>query len=191
MTFCLKLRLFFKFYETYFRLVDFALKSENATIVCSASSFPESRYGQYQGEDFMRKYMWPNCHLPSATALVDACHKGAQGRFTLESIENHAARKWMSNVTSGPCASVTNICAPAIIDYPRTLREWGRRLEKNLTQSIIAKDYPSLNNPQEYEAFKRKWQYLFAYAGSGFAHGYLTCHMWTFHRQNDKPIACD
>jgi cyclopropane-fatty-acyl-phospholipid synthase len=70
-----------------------------------------------------------------------------------------------------------------LLDYPRTLREWGRRLEANLTQDLVAKDYPSLRNRADYEAFKRKWEYLFAYAGAGFAKGYITCHMLTFIRQ--------
>lgn len=68
------------------------------------------------------------------------------------------------------------------VDYPRTLREWGRRLEVNLRQDVIMKDYPDLKDCADYEAFKRKWQYLFAYAGAGFAQGYITCHMLTFIR---------
>ena len=42
----------------------------------------------------MRKYMWPNSCLPSATALITAAQTGSQGRFTLEGVENHAARKY-------------------------------------------------------------------------------------------------
>ena len=41
----------------------------------------------------MRKYMWPNSCLPSATALVQAVHAASRGRFTLENVENHAARE--------------------------------------------------------------------------------------------------
>ena len=67
-------------------------------------------------------------------------------------------------------------------DYPRTLREWGRRLEANLSQDLIAKDYPNLKDRADYEAFKRKWHYQFAYAGAGFVQGYITCHMLTFIR---------
>jgi cyclopropane-fatty-acyl-phospholipid synthase len=37
--------------------------------------------------------MWPNSCLPSATALISAAYKGAQGRFTLEGVENHADRE--------------------------------------------------------------------------------------------------
>jgi len=156
-----------KYYNLYFKLVDFALKSSEATIVISASTFPESRFSGYQAEDFMRRYMWPNSCLPSATALITAAQVGSQGRFTLEGVENHAAH------------------------YPRTLREWGRRLEANITQELVSKDYPGLRDRADYEAFKRKWQYLFAYAGAGFAKGYITCHMLTFIRQNDTPERCD
>ncbi|KAJ7067846.1 cyclopropane-fatty-acyl-phospholipid synthase [Mycena amicta] len=156
-----------KYYPLYFNLVDFALKSSRATVVISASTFPESRYTGYQAEDFMRKYMWPNSCLPSATALITAAQTGSQGRFTIEGVENHAAH------------------------YPRTLREWGRRLQANLTQDLVVRDYPALRDRADYEAFKRKWQYLFAYAGAGFAKGYITCHMLTFIRQNDTPEPCD
>ncbi|RDB15514.1 Tuberculostearic acid methyltransferase UfaA1 [Hypsizygus marmoreus] len=157
-----------KHYNTYFKLVDFALKSRNATVVVSASTFPESRYSGYQAEDFMRRYMWPNSCLPSATALITAAQTASQGRFTLEGVENHAAH------------------------YPRTLREWGRRLDANLSQDVISRDYPALRERADYEAFKRKWHYLFAYAGAGFAKGYITCHMLTFIRENDVPnVRCD
>ncbi|KAF8628152.1 hypothetical protein AX17_006022 [Amanita inopinata Kibby_2008] len=156
-----------KHYNTYFKLVDFALKSRDAAVVVTASTFPEGRFTNYQAEDFMRRYMWPNSCLPSATSLITAAQTASQGRFTLEGVENHAAH------------------------YPRTLREWGRRLEANLTQDLVARDYPALKERANYEAFKRKWQYLFAYAGAGFARGYITCHMITFIRQNDTPERCD
>ena len=44
----------------------------------------------------MRRYMWPNSCLPSATALVTAAHTSSSGRFTLEGVENHAAREYLS-----------------------------------------------------------------------------------------------
>lgn len=154
-------------YSVAFKLVDFALKSRNAAAVVSASTFPEGRYSGYQAEDFMRRYMWPNSCLPSATTLITAAQTASQGRFTLEGVENHAAH------------------------YPRTLREWGRRLDANLMQDMISKDYPALRDRADYDAFKRKWHYLFAYAGAGFAKGYITCHMLTFIRQNDMPQLCD
>lgn len=124
----------------------------------------------------MRRYMWPNSCLPSATALVTAAQVSSQGRFTLEGVENHAARQ-------SPFYATLVILLTISPDYPRTLREWGRRLEANLTQDLVSKDYPGLRDRADYDAFKRKWQYLFAYAGAGFAKGYITCHMLTFIRQ--------
>ena len=41
----------------------------------------------------MRRYMWPNSCLPSATVLITAAQTASQGRFTLEGVENHAARE--------------------------------------------------------------------------------------------------
>ena len=46
----------------------------------------------------------------------------------------------------------------------------------------MARRYPALADGATYAAFLRKWEYLFAYAGAGFAKGYITCHMLTFVR---------
>ena len=46
----------------------------------------------------------------------------------------------------------------------------------------MARQYPALRDDATYAAFLRKWEYLFAYAGAGFAKGYITCHMLTFVR---------
>ncbi|KAI0318099.1 cyclopropane fatty acid synthase [Amylostereum chailletii] len=149
-----------KYYHTYFQIVDWALKARGATAVVTSSTFPEARYTGYQAQDFMRKYMWPNSCLPSATLLVNAAHDAAQGRFTLDSIENHSAH------------------------YARTLREWNRRLDANLTQDMIVKDIPTLKEDSAaFDTFMRKWRYFFAYAGAGFLKGYITCHMLSFVRE--------
>lgn len=155
-------------YETYFKLVDWALKDKNATAVVTASTFPESRYKTYQPEDFMRRYMWPNSALPCTTALINAATKASKNRFSVQSVENHGGH------------------------YPRTLREWGRRLEANVTMETMAKRYPGLADPAAFESFKRKWRYLFAYAGAGFAKGHISCHMLTFYkvRPNPHPNIC-
>ncbi|KAH9942615.1 cyclopropane-fatty-acyl-phospholipid synthase [Amylocystis lapponica] len=62
--------------------------------------------------------------------------------------------------------------------YPRTLRTWGRRLAANAPPGMSP-------------AALRKWEYLFAYAGAGFARGYITCHMLTFVREGDVSEPCD
>ena len=46
--------------------------------------------------------MWPNSCLPSATALVQAVHSASRGRFTLENVENHAAREPNLLITTIP-----------------------------------------------------------------------------------------
>jgi hypothetical protein len=56
----------------------------------------------------MRKYMWPNSCLPSATALITAANTGSEARFTLEGVENHAARKCLIHMTfpiTKPCVT--------------------------------------------------------------------------------------
>ncbi|OBZ73209.1 Tuberculostearic acid methyltransferase UfaA1 [Grifola frondosa] len=153
-----------KYYKKYFELVDFALKPRDATIVVTSSTFPEGRYTGYQAEDFMRRYMWPNSCLPSATVLINAAQAGSKGRFTLEGVENHAAH------------------------YPRTLRTWDQRLKANISQDAMAKTYPALRDPAEFASFLKKWEYLFAYASAGFAKGYITCHMLTFVRAGDSDL---
>jgi len=154
-----------KYYNTYFKLVDYALKPRNATAVVSSSTFPEGRFSDYQGEDFGRKYFWPGANLPSATALIQAAHSAAQGRFTLYSVDNHTAH------------------------YPRTFRSWDRRFKANITQDIVSNEFPALQDNAEYAIFMRKWEYYFAYIGAAFLKGYINCHMLTFVRGEDAPVA--
>ncbi|KDQ55228.1 hypothetical protein JAAARDRAFT_37756 [Jaapia argillacea MUCL 33604] len=150
-------------YKTYFKVLDYALKSHGAAAVVTSSTFPECRYTGYQAEDFMRRYMWPNSCLPSATVLVESAQLASQGRFILETVENHSSH------------------------YPRTLRTWSRRLESSFStlRPILVKDFPSLAHADEFEAFQRKWRYFFEYAGTGFEKGWISCHMLTFVREGD------
>ena len=63
-------------------------------------------------------------------------------------------------------------------------------MEANLTQDPIVKDYLALRDVHKYAAaFKRNWEYLFAYAGAGFAKGYVTCPMLAFIRQVSAVIS--
>ncbi|KAG2056958.1 hypothetical protein BDR06DRAFT_1005409 [Suillus hirtellus] len=59
----------------------------------------------------------------------------SEGRFMLEGVVNRAALR---------------------VDYPRTLREWGHRLDANVRQDLIVEDYPSLENKAESDTFQRK-----------------------------------
>ena len=56
----------------------------------------------------------------------------------------------------------------------------------------MARQYPALKDAATYASFLRKWEYLFAYAGAGFAKGYITCHMLTLVRAvSPLPLRCD
>ncbi|KAI9448522.1 cyclopropane-fatty-acyl-phospholipid synthase [Lactarius indigo] len=155
-----------EYYATYFKIVDKVLKSRDATAVVTCSTFPEWRYPMYQAEDFSRKYIWPNTYLPTPAIIINAVNVESQGRFILEGVESHG------------------------FHYGRTIREWGRRFATNVTPEVLAKDFPSVTkDPMTFEAFRRKWRYLFAYADAGLAHGYLTSHMFTFIRTDGTSIA--
>jgi cyclopropane-fatty-acyl-phospholipid synthase len=57
--------------------------------------------------------MWPNTCVPSIIALATSASRASDRRLTLERVENFAAH------------------------YPRTLREWSRRLEARLTPAAL------------------------------------------------------
>lgn len=75
-----------------------------------------------------------------------------------------------------------------MIDYPRTLREWGRRFEENVTDEVVNKVRQDrcqrkLSDLEDVEVFKRKWRFWFAYAAVGYVPGYIGCHVLTFTRE--------
>ncbi|KAJ7611783.1 cyclopropane fatty acid synthase [Roridomyces roridus] len=155
--------------KEYFGMADFTLKRDRATMVITATSRPEHRYEVFQSDDFGRHYHWPNSHLPSATSLAAAVQNDVPGKFVLYNLEDHG------------------------IHYPRTLREWGRRLEKNFTDEIVQNlqnTYPELQDPHKLAAFVKRWRYLFAYAEVGFARAYTSCMCWTFTRPENVSEAC-
>jgi len=45
-----------KHYDTYFKLVDLALKFRDATVVVTSSAFPESRFSGYQCVFFLNTF---------------------------------------------------------------------------------------------------------------------------------------
>ena len=145
-------------HETFFKLVDWALKDKDATAVVACTTWPEDRYTAYQQEDFARRYMWPNTTFPCTPTLINTATKASQGRLSVQFVENHGAH------------------------YPRTLREWDRRFEANVTMDTMIKRYPELKDPAAFESFRRKWRYLFAYAAAGFAKGNVFSYVLTFHK---------
>ncbi|KAH8989402.1 hypothetical protein EDB86DRAFT_2943901 [Lactarius hatsudake] len=90
-----------------------------------------------RAEDFSRKYIRPNTYLPTPTIIINAV--------------NHAASQ-----------------GRFVADHGRMLSEWGRRLATNVTPEGLIKDFPSMKRcPETFEAFHRKWRYLFAYVAAG------------------------
>ncbi|TCD61764.1 cfs1-like protein [Steccherinum ochraceum] len=155
--------------KTYLRMIDWAMKRDRATAVITATCQPDFRYSDFQQDDFSRHYHWPNCHLPSALSLANAVQNTLPGKFVLASLEDHG------------------------IHYPRTLREWDRRLEKNWTPALIATlqdRYPHLRSEDSLRAFKAKWHYIFVYAEVGFARAYSSLHCWTFARPENVAVVC-
>ncbi|KAJ3016514.1 hypothetical protein NUW54_g793 [Trametes sanguinea] len=139
-----------KHMHDFFRTLDWALKPERATIVITATSQPEHRWSEYQPDDFARHYHWPNTHLPSPLSLPITVQAAVPGRFVLHELEDHA------------------------IHYPRTLREWGRRLEANFKGDVVKglqSKYPELRNEADLQYFKRRWLYMFVYAEVGKTSG--------------------
>lgn len=124
----------------FFRMADWALKDHRAAMVITSTSRPESRYTPYQciptsclprlspcanyscfrTDDFARHYHWPNTHLPSATSLAVSVQEAVPGKFVLYDLEDQGAREIPYPLNFG--GSLTR----PPLDYPRTLREWGR-----------------------------------------------------------------
>jgi hypothetical protein len=87
-------------------------------------------------------------------------------------------------------------------------------MKANLTPEVLGmKPLPtcdaSFERDHDYDAMVRKWEYLFAYASTGFARGYISwyvfapllslvpislichhSHMWSWIRANDCPEPC-
>ncbi|KAJ7092707.1 cyclopropane-fatty-acyl-phospholipid synthase [Mycena epipterygia] len=112
------------------------------------------------------EHRYTNYH---ASYLVSTLQAIIPGKFVLYRVEDHG------------------------IHYPRTLREWGRRFDKNLNDEVLKdlkEKYPVLQDENNMKAFIRKWQYLFVYAEVGFARGYVTVPCWTFTRPENPSELC-
>ncbi|TBU43561.1 CFS1-like protein [Dichomitus squalens] len=160
----------FKYLPRFFQILDWALKPDRACAVITATTQPESRYTVYQPEDYARRYQWPNSFCPSATSFVSTAASSTRGSLVLESVENFGHH------------------------YPRTLREWGARLQNNWTAETIAKvrrSQPHLETTEDLEAFKRKWEYMCVYAEVGYAGAYTSMHYFTFSRPESVVERCD
>ncbi|KAJ7132231.1 CFS1-like protein [Mycena epipterygia] len=159
----------YKNYGAYFKAIDWALKTDRATLVVSSTTQPESRYSEYQPEDFARRYHWPDNFAPSPTSLLTAVQAAVPRKFVVFSIEDHG------------------------IHYCRTLREWSRRFQRNFKGEVVEhmqNQYPFLQDAKNLEMFKRKWLYLFVYAEVGYARAYTSLHHFVFARPENVCEPC-
>ncbi|KAI0033834.1 cyclopropane-fatty-acyl-phospholipid synthase [Vararia minispora EC-137] len=156
----------------FFRIIDWALKPDRATIVLTATAQPEHRWSQYQPDDFSRHYHWPNTHLPSAISLPNAIQVAVPGKFVLYNIEDHG---------------ILDDHAPKHRSYV------CRRFEENFHGPVVEelrRRYPSLRADADLQAFKRKWMYMFVYAEVGYARAYTSLNCWTFTRPENPSELC-
>ncbi|KAF9456683.1 putative cyclopropane fatty acid synthase [Collybia nuda] len=157
-----------KYHDQFFQILNWALKSDRASAVITATTQPEWRYSTLQATDYARRYQWPNAFSPSPTKLCHSAMTAAPGCFGLESVEDFGHH------------------------YPRTLREWGRRLQKNWdhTASALVKTRPELAQGDNLGILKRKWEYMYVYAEIGFARAYTSMHIFTFVRPENIVSLC-
>ncbi|TBU38075.1 Mycolic acid cyclopropane synthetase-domain-containing protein [Dichomitus squalens] len=158
------------FIEEYWRVVDWALKPKTSVGVVQVITMPEARTPAYDssGVDFIQKWVFPGCYIPSLCFLVETLNRGSQGRLTVDSVSN-----------IGP-------------HYARTLREWKRKFlvnwDKSISMALVnlyGLDEASLG------VFKRKWIYYFDYCEAGFVTRTLGDHIITFTREGNVSFGCD
>jgi cyclopropane-fatty-acyl-phospholipid synthase len=136
-----------EFLETYFACVDRLLKQDTGIAAFQCITMPENRYDAYNnGEDFIRKYIFPGGHLPTTTKLIDAMTAGSKGTLIVESVENIGGH------------------------YCKTLRLWREEFMRNFDMRILPAlriTYPDMT-AEAAQVFKHKWEYYFAYCEAGF-----------------------
>ncbi|EIN11137.1 CFS1-like protein [Punctularia strigosozonata HHB-11173 SS5] len=150
-----------EFIAEYWGVVDWAMKPRDSAGCVQVITMPESRIPAYdQGVDFIQKWIFPGCYIPSFEFLVSTLAKGSGGRLTVDTVRN-----------IGP-------------HYARTLREWKRKFLRNWDEKIaqaLVEEY-SLT-ADDLDVFRRKWIYYFDYCEAGFATRSLGDHIFTFARE--------
>ncbi|GAA99580.1 uncharacterized protein L969DRAFT_86843 [Mixia osmundae IAM 14324] len=156
------------FLDSYFAIVDKALKPDRGLGVFQVITVPEGRFEAYRKSvDFIQKWVFPGGICPSLTSLFTAINKGSQGRLLVETVEN-----------IGP-------------HYARTLREWRRRFEARFESHIVPslrETYPELKSRKQLEVFRRKWSYYFCYCETGFSMRSLGDHIITITREGNLSL---
>ncbi|KAI9799816.1 MAG: hypothetical protein M1825_004376 [Sarcosagium campestre] len=136
-----------EYLDTYFSCIDRLLKPAGGIAVFQCITMPELRYEAYtKGDDFIRKYIFPGGHLPTATQLITSINVGSNGTLIPESV---------SNIGGG---------------YARTLRCWRQAFDRNFEARIkpaLREKQPRMTD-EDADVFRRKWEYYFAYCEAGY-----------------------
>ena len=125
-----------EYLETYFGCIHQLLKKDGIAVF-QCITMPEGRYEAYaNGEDFIRKYIFPGGHLPSIVQLVENITKGSEGTLVVEKVENIGGH------------------------YAKTLRLWREKFMKNFESRIrpaLMMEHEEMGD-KEVEVFRRKWE---------------------------------
>ncbi|KAK3180016.1 hypothetical protein K4F52_008594 [Lecanicillium sp. MT-2017a] len=126
-----------EFLATYFACMDRYLKLDGGIAYFQCITIPEARYAEYlRGEDFIKRYIFPGGHLPTASGLVAAIDKGSAGKMVVEEVKSFGGH------------------------YVKALRLWREAFLENFEEMIapsMREKYPALTE-DDVEVFKRKWE---------------------------------
>ncbi|KAJ7774448.1 S-adenosyl-L-methionine-dependent methyltransferase [Mycena olivaceomarginata] len=163
-----------KYMKSYLSRIDWALKDSRAAVVLTSTTYPESSYTPYQGNDFTRKYHWPNGVSPSPTSILADFDKYIPGRFCVESVEDMGT---LNSFTHGSALH----------------SRFSRRFEANWTEELGATmmaRYPELKDPESMEMFRRKWAYMFSYMEVAYSRWWLGLTCWSVKRPGRDGTIC-
>ncbi|TFK53355.1 cyclopropane-fatty-acyl-phospholipid synthase [Heliocybe sulcata] len=150
-----------EYMRDWFKVMDWAMKEENAVKVCTMTTIPDTKWASYSRDvDFIRKYIFPGGQLSSIKSLVDAATDAGLNIHSVEDIGPH---------------------------YARTLREWNYRFQRNFDSRIspaLRRRYPHLTEA-DIQVFQRKWTYYFMYCEAGFAMRFLSDNVIVFTREGN------
>jgi cyclopropane-fatty-acyl-phospholipid synthase len=125
-----------EYLQTYFARVDKLLKKDGGIAMFQCITMPEARYDSYSnGEDFIRKYIFPGGHLPSISQLVENINLASEGTLIIDRLENIGGH------------------------YAKTLRLWRQKFAENFDSRVR----PALlighkeMGEKDIEVFRRKW----------------------------------
>ncbi|KAF8573681.1 cyclopropane fatty acid synthase [Ramaria rubella] len=158
-----------RYMGAFLSIIDWAVKDGRGSVVLTGATYPERTYTPYQGNDFCRKYHWPEGVSPSPTSFLNDFQTYIPGRFCVDSVADMG------------------------LNYPRCLREWAHRFganwNKEIVQSLVER-YPELNDSTNMEVFIRRWRYMFVYMEVGYARRWVGLTCWSLSRPGRASSVC-